>query len=184
MKTIIVATGLSLVLFGSTSATATSVSINRPLTNACFDAAALRQSPDGIKDCNSAITYETTTAGEERMANLVNRGILLLLANKTGDAARDFDEALSLDPRQPEALLGKAIEQWRAGNNSAAVTLASQSLQYHPERPAVAYLIRGLANEQQGQLHAAYEDLQTARRLEPTWDEPAQQLQRYHVVNR
>ena len=54
----------------------------------------------------------------------------------------------------------------------------------HPERPAVAYLIRGLANEQQGQLHAAYEDLQTARRLEPTWDEPAQQLQRYHVVNR
>ena len=57
-----------------------------------------------------------------------------------------------------------------------------RSLQYGPKRPAVAYLIRGLANEQQGQLKAAYADLQTARQIEPNWAEPAEQLQRYRVV--
>jgi tetratricopeptide (TPR) repeat protein len=186
MKTIIVATGLSLAAFGAAPASAAPswMTYNREMTHACYDAATLRQSPDGIKTCNSAIIMETTTGGDERMANLVNRGILLLLANKNADAGRDFDEALSLDPRQPEALLGKAIEQWQSGNSAAAATLASQSLQYGPRRPAVAYLIRGLANEQQGQLRAAYQDLQTAQRLEPGWEEPALQLQRYHVVNR
>jgi tetratricopeptide (TPR) repeat protein len=186
MKTIVVATGLSLAALGAapTSAAPSWMSYNRELTHACYDAAALRQSPDGIRNCNSAILTETTTAGDERMANLVNRGILLLLANKSTDAGRDFDEALSLDPRQPEALLGKAIEQWQSGNSAVAASLASESLQYGPRRPAVAYLIRGLANEQQGQLRAAYDDLQTAQRLEPGWDEPGLQLQRYHVVSR
>jgi tetratricopeptide (TPR) repeat protein len=186
MKTIIVATGLSLAALGAVPASAAPawMNYNRELTHACYDAAALRQSPDGIKDCNSAIIFETTTGGEERTANLVNRGILLLLANKNADAGRDFDEALSIDPRQPEALLGKAIEQWQTGNSGTAARLASESLQYNPRRPAVAYLIRGLANEQQGQLRAAYQDLQTAQRLEPGWQEPALQLQRYHVVSR
>jgi len=186
MKTIVVSAALSLAAFGAASASAAPswMSYNRELTHACYDAATLKQSPDGIQQCNSAITMETTTAGEERMANLVNRGILLLLADKNADASRDFDEALSLDPRQPEALLGKAIGQWQSGDNAGAVTLASQSLQYGPKRPAVAYLIRGLANEKQGQLRAAYQDLQTAQRLEPGWDEPTLQLQRYHIVNR
>ena len=88
------------------------------------------------------------------------------------------------DPQQPEALLGKAIEQWQDGNGAGAVELATRSLQYGPKRPAVAYLIRGLANEQQGQLRAAYADLQTARQIEPNWAEPGEQLQRYRVVRR
>jgi len=185
MKTIIVATGLSFVLLGSGAATATSLSYNLPYTNACYAAASIRDSTGhGLVDCDAAIRQETTMAGGDRSANLVNRGILLLLTNKNADAGRDFDEALSIDPQQPEALLGKAIQQWQAGNSGAAASLASESLQYGPKRPAVAYLIRGLANEQQGQLRAAYQDLQTAQRLEPGWDEPALQLQRYHVVSR
>ena len=185
MKTMIVVAGVSLAFVGAAPASATSwINYNRPLTNACYDAAALQQSPNGLTPCNGAITFETTTGGDERMANLVNRGILLLLANRGADAGRDFEEALSLNPHQPEALLGKAIEQWQAGHSAEAITLASQSLQYGPKRPAVAYLIRGLANEQQGQLRAAYQDLQTAQRLEPGWADPANELARYRIVSR
>jgi tetratricopeptide (TPR) repeat protein len=183
MKTIIVATGVSLAILGSVPVSAVSISYNRPLTNACYEAAALKRAPDGIAKCNAAITFEATTS-RERTASLVNRGILFLLADKATDAGRDFDEALMSDPRQPEALLGKAIEQWRAGNSAGAVELATRSLQNGPRRPAVAYLIRGLANEHQGQLRAAYSDLQTARQLEPSWNEPAEQLARYKVVRR
>lgn len=184
MKTIIVATGLTLAVFGSAPSSAVSLSYNRPLTNACYEAAVIKRSPQGLALCNAAINSEATTNGRERTANLVNRGILLLLANKTTDAGRDFDEALAFDPEQPEALLGKAIELWREGNNSDAVQLATKSLQYGPRRPAVAYLIRGLANEQQGQLRAAYSDLQMARQIEPNWAEPVEQLQRYRIIRR
>ena len=184
MKTIIVATGLSLAVLGTVPTSAASLSYNRPLTNACYEAAAIKKSPQGIAQCNAAIASEATTDGRERMASLVNRGILYLLDNKTTNAGRDFDEALAYDPQQPEALLGKAIEQWQVGNGAGAVELATRSLQYGPKRPAVAYLIRGLANEQQGQLRAAYADLQTARQIEPNWAEPAEQLQRYRVVRR
>ena len=107
---------------------------------------------------------------------------MYLLDNKATDAGRDFDEALAFDPQQPEALLGKAIEQWQQGNGADAVQLATRSLQNGPKRPAVAFLIRGLANEQQGQLKAAYADLQMARQIEPNWATPAEQLQRYKVV--
>jgi tetratricopeptide (TPR) repeat protein len=182
MKTIIVATGVSLAVLASAPTSAASLSYNRPLTNACYEAAAIKKSPQGIAQCNAAIATEATTDGRERMASLVNRGILFLLANKTTDAGRDFDEALAFDPQQPEALLGKAIEQWREGNGADAVKLATRSLQNGPKRPAVAYLIRGLASEQQGQLRAAYLDLQMARQIEPNWAEPAEQLQRYRVV--
>jgi tetratricopeptide (TPR) repeat protein len=184
MKTIIVATGLSLAVLGTVPTSAASISYNRPFTNACYEAAAIKKSPQGIAQCNAAIAREATTDGAERMASLVNRGILYLLADKTADAGRDFDEALAFDPQQPEALLGKAIEQWHQGNNAGAVELATRSLQYGPKRPAVAYLIRGLANEQQGQLRAAYADLQMARQIEPNWAEPAVELQRYRVVRR
>jgi tetratricopeptide (TPR) repeat protein len=182
MKTIVVATGVSLAVLGSAPTSAASLSYNRPLTNACYEAAAIKKSPQGITQCNAAIATEATTDGRERMASLVNRGILYLLADKATDAGRDFDEALAYDPQQPEALLGKAIEQWREGDSADAVQLATRSLQYGPRRPAVAYLIRGLANEEQGQLRAAYADLQTARQIEPNWAEPAEQLQRYRVV--
>ena len=182
MKTIIVATGVSLAVLASAPISAASLSYNRPLTNACYEAASIKKSPQGIAQCNAAIASEATTDGRERMASLVNRGILYLLDNKATDAGRDFDEALAFDPQQPEALLGKAIEQWQQGNGADAVQLATRSLQNGPKRPAVAFLIRGLANEQQGQLKAAYADLQMARQIEPNWATPAEQLQRYRVV--
>ena len=160
-------------------------SYDRGYTNACFDAASMRDTTgDGVFQCNLALLRETTNGGDGRAANLVNRGILFLVANNLPAAGRDFDQALAVDASQPEALLGKAIERWQAGNDSDAVSLATRSLERGPQRPAVAYLVRGLAHERLGQVAAAYNDLTTARRLEPSWSEPAIQLQRYRVVNR
>jgi len=183
MKTMMTASGLSLVLLASSPAAANSITFNQPFTNACYAAAAIKDTT-GLVQCNSAIRSETTTAGGSRSANLVNRGILQLAADNVPAAVRDFDEALSIDPKEPEAWLGKAIGQWQTGHGADAVEMATKAIQYGPKRPAVAYLIRGLANEQQGRLRAAYSDLQTARELEPRWTEPALQLQRYRVINR
>jgi tetratricopeptide (TPR) repeat protein len=182
MKNLALAPSIALLVGSASTATATSISYNLPFTNACYEAAQVRDTTGrGLSQCNAAIIREATSV-EERSATLVNRGILLLVKRDGAAAERDFDEALSIDPTQPEAWLGKAIESQTAGDGAQAVTFATRALQFGARRPAVAYLVRGLANEQQGRLSAAYADLQTARQLEPNWAEPGAQLSRYKVV--
>jgi tetratricopeptide (TPR) repeat protein len=184
MKTILAVTGLVVVVATSAPASAKSVTFNQPYTNSCYESASLNASKWGVSQCSVAITTETTTAGGGREANLVNRGIMRLAVDDVPAAVRDFDEALSIDPGQAEAWLGKAIAQWQTGESADAVVFATKAIQHGLRRPAVAYFIRGLANEQQGHLRAAYSDLKKARQLEPQWAEPTQQLQRYRVVSR
>lgn len=183
MKTIIATLGFSMI--AAAPAAAQSFTYDMEFTNRCYTAAAVKDSTNsGFFNCNLALSREAGNGGDRRAASLVNRGILFLVANNLPAAGRDFDQALAVDPTQPEALLGKAIERWQAGANGEAVTLASQAIEYRPQRPAVAYFVRGLANERLGNVSAAYADLTTARRLEPRWGEPQAQLQRYKVIIR
>ena len=183
MKAVIATLGLSMI--AAAPAAAQSFTYDMEYTNRCYTAATVKDSTNGaFFNCNLALSREAGNGGDRRAASLVNRGILYLVANNLPAAGRDFEQALAVDSTQPEALLGKAIERWQAGDNGEAVTLASQSLQYGPQRPAVAYFVRGLANERLGNVAAAYADLSTARRLEPRWGEPQAQLLRYKVISR
>ena len=127
MKTIIVATGVSLAVIASAPISAASLSYNRPLTNACYEAAAIKKSPQGIDQCNAAIASEATTDGSERTASLVNRGILYLLDDKTTNAGRDFDEALASTRSSP-----KPCSARRSSNGSRAMAPARSS--WRPDR--------------------------------------------------
>jgi hypothetical protein len=51
-------------------------------------------------------------------------------------------------------------------------------------KPALAYYIRAMAQEQSGNVKAAYADLLKASQLAPTWGLPRQDLKRYQVVSR
>lgn len=164
---------------------ATSLSIGNEMTNACFEAASMKRSGDlAISRCSLALRSEASTGGDRRVATLVNRGILLMLNEQSASATRDFDEAISIDPMESEAWLGKAIEAWKAGDDRSAASFANRALELQTERPAVAYYVRGLANEGMGNVRAAYGDLTQAQALAPRWAEPAAQLARYRVVRR
>ena len=65
-----------------------------------------------------------------------------------------------------------------------AIDLADRSLQLRTQKPALAYYVRGLGHEEEGQAVAAYDDLRRAAELDPKWSEPLEQLKRYHVVQR
>jgi tetratricopeptide (TPR) repeat protein len=147
----------------------------------CYVSAAERRHDQvSIQECTSALDDKSLT-GFDRAGTLVNRGILYLFAGKSALAVRDFDDAIALDPLQAEAWLDKAVALVNAGNSGAALDLADRALKLRTQKPALAYYVRGLAYEQQGQLRAAYASLQTARRLDPEWNEPRDELSRYHV---
>ena len=183
MKVFCIAAGLA-VAMTPLAANASRLTYDKPRMNACHEAAQMgRIDSFAIMGCDLALNYEMLTM-EERSATLVNRGILRILAGDIGRARQDFDAALIVNPAQAEAWLGRGIVEWRAGNSGAVIEPIGRALKLQPSRPALAYYVRGLANEAQGDLKAAYADLMMARQLDPKWREPAMQLERYRVVRR
>jgi tetratricopeptide (TPR) repeat protein len=133
-----------------------------------------------IAQCNAAIDDPALTQAD-RVATHVNRGIVLMFAGRTNDAIRDFDTAVALDASEPEAYLNKGLTELRIGNPAAAMSLASRAIELRTRRPAIAYYVRGLAAEDRGDVRSAYADLQRAASLDPKWQEPLIELQRYRV---
>jgi tetratricopeptide (TPR) repeat protein len=161
---------------------------------------ALKVSDHGAENCyrsalmkartQSAIDQCTATLGDmmlsrdDRVATLVNRGIVLMLANAPSRALRDFDAALALNANEPEAYLNKSLAEFNSGRSEAARRLANRALELRTSRPAVAYYVRGLAAEDGGNVEAAYADLRRAAAIEPKWSDPAIELRRYKVTRK
>lgn len=163
------------------AASASVISMGSNYSEACYEAAEARDTGKrALDDCDLALSEEALPT-EDRVATLVNRGILLLWRKNLKAANADFDHALRLNPRQPEAWLNKAIGHARFGKTADAMPLVAKALEYGTRKPALAYFVRAMAHEDSGNVTAAYHDLLRARQLDPKWDEPEIELRRYQV---
>ena len=165
----------------ATSSNASVVTIGGGFAASCYQSARIKDSrQSALGDCDRALSEEALTL-EDRVATFVNRGVLHLRRQNLGAATADFDSALRLNPRQPEAWLNKAVLQVRFGKSADALPLVAKALEYHTTKPALAYFVRAVAYEDSGNLTAAYHDLQRARALQPEWQEPVIELRRFTV---
>lgn len=120
--------------------------------------------------------------GRDRVATFVNRGILHVRLGRYERAIDDYDRAIALDADEPEAYLNKGLALLRRDEGGqAAVALLSAAIDRDTREPAIAYYSRGVAHELNGDIVAAYHDLQRARQLAPGWDAPARDLARFEV---
>jgi tetratricopeptide (TPR) repeat protein len=183
MKTLLLGTALALSIAASPlAADVPAITLGGSAAQTCYYSAAERRHDEmAIQTCTTALDDKALT-NFDRAGTLVNRGIVYLFAGNSTLAVRDFDDAIAMDPQQAEAWLDKAVAFVNAGNSAAALDLADHALKLRTQKPALAYFVRGLAYEQQGQLRSAYTSLQTARRLDPNWNEPKDELSRYRVV--
>ena len=166
----------------ATPATGSVLAIGNSLAQSCFQLARSRQAaPSALETCNRAISEEALNF-DDRVATLVNRGIMHNLRQEYAHAGRDFDAAIALDAAEPEAWLNKAVMLVRQGQTAPAVPLIDRALALRTSKPALAYYMRGLINEKEGNLKAAYADLVRARDLDPNWPDPVRELQRYRVA--
>jgi tetratricopeptide (TPR) repeat protein len=182
MKALLVGVSLGVCAISTPVAADAPISLGGSAAASCYVSAAERRHDElSIRECTSALDDKSLTSFD-RAGTLVNRGILYLFAGNSASAVRDFDEAISIDPIQAEAWLDKAVALVNSGNSAAALDLADQALKLSTQKPALAYYVRGLAFEQQGQLRSAYASLTTAHQLDPKWSEPAAELSRYRIV--
>jgi Flp pilus assembly protein TadD len=153
------------------------------LAVSCYKSAESRiATQQTLRECDAAFTE--ALLDHDRVATHVNRGILRLIRRDFAAAEADFNEAIRLDPREPEAWLNKGILLIKSGRSADAVTPIDRSLQLRTRRPALAYYARGLANEDRGDVRAAYRDLKQAQAIAPGWREVTTELARYQVRTR
>ena len=157
--------------------------LGNTLARSCFEAAqSNRDYMDGLRHCDQAL-QESLFDGD-RVATLVNRGILRMRVGNLDGAIGDFDEAIERDPGQAEAYLNKGWALLRRDGWNDAVPLFTTALEKRTIRPAIAHLGRGMAYETGGKLKLAYRDYREASALAPTWSRPKDELSRFQVRGR
>ena len=183
MKALVLAVGA--VAFTAAFPASAGISVvNGSFAEGCFKAAEQHNiTLESMNTCDRAFSDQALTA-EDRLATHVNRGIVRMLRSDYERAGDDFDMAMRMDPNRSEPYLNKAILELRAGHSNAAVPLFSKAIELGTELPEVAYYGRGLAQEDVGNVKAAYTDLQQATSLKPQWDAPRKDLARYKVSRR
>lgn len=149
---------------------------------ACYAAAAHQSdSRSDLRPCDFALDAEGLNSFD-RVATLVNRGIIHFHRGSYDRALNDFDRALGIDSENPEAMLNKAITLMRRDRRGdEALPIFTRALDLGTDQPAVAHYGRGLAHQLTGDLTSAYMDILTAAELAPEWDAPRNDLSNFIV---
>jgi len=149
----------------------------------CYEAAESRSMPTQnlIRTCDEAMRADALS-DFDRVATLVNRGILKARLGNVDEAIVDYDAALKRDPSEAEAYLNKGFALLRLDDAAQdARPQFDSALAKKTRRPELAYYGRAVANELTGQVRAAYEDYRQASLLDPKWQDPKSDLARFRV---
>lgn len=168
-------------LLAATPASATDITIGTSLAHACY-LSSFHSIPDrfAVRECDRALEDELLS-DNDRVATIVNRGIVKMSLNDFRGAADDFDTAMHMNPHEPEALLNMGLLRLRQNRLEEAIGYFDRSIDAQTLRPALAHYVRAISQEQLGNVRDAYADLIRARELDPKWTLPAEELTRYHV---
>ena len=149
---------------------------------ACYRAAdSEARRPDALETCADALRSRDLTS-YDRIATLVNRGIVRFRLEDFDGAIADFDEAMRIEPAQPDAMINRGITMLAAGHDvEQSADYIERGLARGPQRPWVGYYGRAVANELAGRDAAAYRDYKRAQELRPGWALPRQALARFSV---
>ena len=147
----------------------------------CYSAAAMAEvsvaSPD---HCDTALK-DRSLLKKDRIATLINRGILY---NHRGDytaAIADFEAALALDPEASAAYVNRGNSHFSMRQFDLAIDDYNTSLQMDPRNPHIAHFNRGLANEVKREEKLAFADFVRATELQPGWEPALTRVQQYHA---
>lgn len=183
-KTILIL-GTSMVLPAAALAATVTIIGTSPEARACYEAAEdaeyVAPGPEALAICNRAMMSENLSY-HDRIATLVNRGIVEFRLSQFDQAMADFDAALALEPNQPDALINKGITMLAGGGSiDEALQLLDAGLAGSPQRPWVGYYGRAVAHELAGRDAQAYREYKKAQELKPDWALARQALARFSV---
>lgn len=149
---------------------------------ACFEAAEGRDYSDmTLAKCSEALGEELSQY--DRVATLVNRGIVKMGLKDLDGAVADYEKALTMRQDLGEAYVNLGIAYMFQQKDRDAERALTRGLELRPSKAHVGYYTRGVVYELMGDVRSAYYDYRRAAELAPAWDEPKAQLQRFRVIS-
>ena len=140
-------------------------------------------SEDAVKSCSAALVSEPLTP-DERLAALVNRGVLRLSMRQWRHAREDFDRAATLRPDLGDIYINRAATLIGEGRYQEALGEADRGIALNPVHPERGYYNRALAREGLSDVGGAYRDYRKALELRPGWDRAEKALAGFTVRRR
>jgi tetratricopeptide (TPR) repeat protein len=136
----------------------------------------------GIGHCNIALT--TPLIAADKIATLVNRGVILHQIGRTQPALDDFNAALRMNPEQADAYLNRGVAKITLGQYADALADIQKGIDLGPSEMALAYYDRAIAHERLGNIREAYFDYQRALKTAPNFVAAQTALSRFKVTPR
>lgn len=175
--------GAALLAATSIPAAASVVVVGSSSARLCYEAAdsAALPSRRDLTMCDDAFA-DPSISHRDTIATYINRGIVKLRRGAVDAAIVDFDAAITMDPRQPESYLNKGAALVQRNDPRGALPLFTVALEYRTERPEMAHFGRAIANEDLGNLPAAYADYRRASELARDWEQARVELARFRLA--
>lgn len=165
---------------GSASATI----FGTPYAAGCADGArAGRFNADVLAMCDRALSTENLERTQIAHTRL-NRGAVRLRMGDAQGALEDFDQAIALLPRSPEAMINRGVALVMLKRHGEAVATLTRALQLKPIAPETAYYYRATAREGLNDIRGAFEDYNTALLIKPDWALVAADMARFARIRR
>lgn len=139
-----------------------------------------RMTIEPLDICTFAVDDEASTT-LDRAASYNNRGVLLFDQGKYDEALADFDAALALMDTLADAHINRAYTLVAQKRWAEALASFNRGIELGAPDPARAHFNRGIAHEELGNVRDAYADYKKAAELDPEWQEPQSELQRFNV---
>jgi tetratricopeptide (TPR) repeat protein len=159
----------SVVTFGNTDA------------QLCYNAAQVANISSGTLDhCNAALKHRALSR-QDRIATLVNRGIVFNHRKDFTAAFADFEAALALDPDTSAAYVNRGNTHFSLKQFDLAIDDYSTSLRMDPRDPYIAHYNRGLANEARREAQLAFADFVRVTELRPGWEPAVNRVEQYRA---
>lgn len=133
-----------------------------------------------LEVCTKAITEESLT-GFDLAGSYNNRGVLLFAEGAQAQALEDFDKALTLVDTIAEIHVNRALTLAALRRWAESIPSFDRGIELQAPDLARAHMNRAIAHEELGDARAAYYDYLRASELNPEWEEPKLQLQRFSV---
>ena len=159
----------SVVTFGNTDA------------ELCYRAAQTAGVLAGSLDPCDAALRDRRLSKKDRVATLINRGILF---NHRGDypaAIADFEAALALNPAASAAYVNRGNTYVYSRQLDLAIEDYSISLKMNPRNAHLAHYNRGLVHEARREEKLAFADFVRAAELRPDWEPALTRVQQYRA---
>ena len=145
----------------------------------CYNAAELASyAPGSVDDCNAALESRALPK-KDRIATLINRGVVFNHRKNYTAAFADFETALALDSEVSAAYVNRGNSYFATQEVDLAIDDYTTALQMNPRNPYIAHYNRGLANEANRNADLAFADFVRVIELRPGWAPAEMRIEQY-----